>query len=116
MTACEAGDLVIVPFPFTDLRTAKQRPALVLASLAATPLPDLALVAMVTGQLTPEPLVGDLLIKDWKEAGLLHPTKVRLAKLVSIESRLLVKKLGSLSAADRDGVRREPRRVLAAWG
>jgi len=32
MTACDSGDVVLVPFPFTDQRTTKRRPAVVVSS------------------------------------------------------------------------------------
>ena len=48
MTGCKAGDLALVPFPFTDLKTTKKRPALVLAVIPSKILPTLYIVAMVT--------------------------------------------------------------------
>jgi mRNA interferase MazF len=34
MTACEFGDVVLVPFPFTDQTATKKRPAVVVSSIA----------------------------------------------------------------------------------
>ena len=115
MTGYEPGDVAIVPFPFTDLGTTKRRPAVVLARAAATALSPLVIVSMITSQLQTGRLVGDCRLSAWKQAGLLHPSKVRLAKLVSLEEKMLIKKLGSLNDADRSGVRRELRRVFSTW-
>jgi mRNA interferase MazF len=104
-----------VPFPFTDLETTKRRPALVLARIPATALPPLVIVSMITSQVESTRLVGDCTLSRWDEAGLLHPSKARLAKVVSLEQRMVVKKLGVLAQVDRKGVRRELRKVLAAW-
>jgi mRNA interferase MazF len=44
MTAYEFGDVVLVPFPFTDQSTTKRRPAVVVScafSLSDRPLPPL---------------------------------------------------------------------------
>ena len=115
MTDCSSGDVVIVPFPFTDLRTTKRRPALVLARVQSPALPALVVLAMITSQIEAEVLVGDYLLKAWKDAGLLHPSRVRLAKMVSLEARMILQKLGSLGQADRRGARRELRKVFADW-
>jgi mRNA interferase MazF len=115
MTAYRAGDIVIVPFPFTDLRTTKRRPALVLAAVEAEPLPSLLVLAMVTSQVETTAIPGDVRIVRWKEARLLHPSKARLAKLVSIEARMSRKRLGALHPADAARVRAELRRLFSAW-
>ena len=101
MTSYSFGDLVLVPFPFLDLKTAKRRPALVLASFQPKTLPDFSIIAMVTSQLEGESLPGDYLLQKWESAGMLHPSKIRLAKLVSIENQLFLKKLGHLQSEDR---------------
>ena len=44
----------------------------------------------------------DIPVRDWQQAGLLKPSTVRLARLVTIERSLLLKQLGILTAFDRD--------------
>jgi len=49
MTGFEFGDLVLVPFPFTDQRTTKRRPAVVVSSKRYhTERPDLIILAVTS--------------------------------------------------------------------
>jgi len=49
MTGYEFGDIVLVPFPFTDQSTTKRRPAVVISSLAYhRDRPDLIIMAVTT--------------------------------------------------------------------
>ncbi|MCZ7619074.1 MAG: type II toxin-antitoxin system PemK/MazF family toxin [Myxococcota bacterium] len=53
MTGYEFGDVLLVPFPFTDQSTTKRRPAVVVSSEAYhRERPDLVIVA-VTSQVRP---------------------------------------------------------------
>ncbi len=98
-------DLVLLPFPFTDLSAAKQRPALVLAAFRPRRLPEHLVVAMVTSNLDGIAFPFDLLLKDWRPAGLPKPSLVRLSKLVTLERQLVRRKLGTLTTADQSAVR-----------
>lgn len=73
-------DVVLLPFPFTDSTTTKQRPCLVLASFRRSGTAELCVVAMVTSQMNGYSLPGDTQLKEWQEAGLLKPSLVRLAR------------------------------------
>lgn len=115
MIDSKAGDVVVVPFPFADLQTVKRRPALVLATVSSRSFSDLVIVAMITSQLEGETITGDYKIAKWKEAGLLHPSKIRLAKVVSLETAVLQNKLGCLQKEDRAGVKKELKKVFADW-
>ena len=46
----------------------------------------------------------DFQIRDWKNAGLLVPSFVRLHKIATLEIKLIDKKLGSLSALEAQKV------------
>ncbi len=115
MTGYREGDLCLVPFPFTDLTTSKKRPALILACVRPKKLPPLYIVAMVTSQVESETIDGDCLLLSSKQSGLLHPSKVRLAKLVTLEEKMILGKLGSLVKKDRQGVAKEFHRVFKEW-
>jgi mRNA interferase MazF len=106
-------DLVLLPFPFTDLSATKQRPCLILAAFQPRGLPEHYVVAMVTGHLDGVAFSGDTRFTKWREAGLAKPSIARLAKIVTVERGLIRKKLGTVQASDRQAIRREFRKVLS---
>ena len=103
-TGCEFGDVVLVPFPFTDQTSTKKRPAVVVSSDAYhRDRPDLILMA-VTSQVRPAAGVGELAVQHWKEAGLLKPSVLK-PLLATVEKGLVIRKLGKLDELDRDALR-----------
>ncbi len=64
----EFGDIVLVPFPFTDQTTTKKRPAVVVSSSEYQhQRPDVVVMA-VTSQMQPSPSYGELVITEWEKA------------------------------------------------
>lgn len=64
------GDVVLVPFPYADLTTTKQRPAVVVSgSTYHQTEPDIILVA-ITGQIPQHLAPTDYRLQDWQQAGL----------------------------------------------
>src|SRR4051794_265388 len=61
-----SGDVVVVPFPFTDLNSSKIRPALVLASLTRGDL----ILCQITSQSAGHPDAMALLLTDFDIGGL----------------------------------------------
>ena len=101
------GEIALVCSPFTDLAAAKKRPALVLARTMRSPRNRLAVVAMITSQVEALKLDGDVLLADWKSAGLLHPSLLRLAKIATIDEQLIDKTMAAFRrATSRPHVRR----------
>ena len=107
-------DVVLVPFPFTDLSAVKRRPCLVLASYRPKPLGEHVVLAMMTSQVSGHGFPWDVNLQHASSAGLPKPTLVRLGKMVTLESKLVVKSLGSLHAQDRAAVRAEFVRLFRA--
>jgi mRNA interferase MazF len=111
MTGFEFGDVVLVPFPFTDQSAAKRRPAVIVSSAAYhRDRPDLVILA-VTSQVRPVSGVGEALITKWRETGLLRPSVLKPV-LATIERGLVLRTLGSLAEEDRDALRRVLTEIL----
>lgn len=99
MTDFRFGDVLLVPFPFTDQSDAKRRPAVVVSSNAyQRQRPDLILMA-ITSQIRTPLGFGESLVTHWPEAGLLKPSILKPV-LFTLEKALVVRRLGSLSDHD----------------
>ena len=46
------------------------------------------------------PGLGDVILQNWRQAGLLRPSVVRTGRLLVLETRLLAAQLGTLGPAD----------------
>jgi mRNA interferase MazF len=95
---CEAWDVVVVPFPFSERPGTKKRPALVLSRQAFNKAGHTVLAMITTRAHRAWP--GDVEVADLDVAGLPLPCIVRL-KLFTLDNRLLIRKLGSLAPGDR---------------
>lgn len=104
MTSFECGDIVLVPFPFTDQSAAKKRPAVVISSHAYnSERPDLIIMA-VTSQIKPTSSIGEVIVQDWQGAGLLKPSAIKPV-ITTIENNLVIKTMGRLKEGDLKAVR-----------
>jgi mRNA interferase MazF len=102
-TIFEFGDIVLVPFPFTNQTASKKRPAVVVSDAAFhNRRPDLILMA-VTSQVRTPLLPGEALLADWATAGLLKPSVLKPV-VMTVEKSLIVRRLGRLNAHDRRAV------------
>ena len=91
------GDIVLIPFPFTDLTTIKTRPAVVVSvERFQKEIGDFT-VAMITS--VPHSTSYDCEIRDWRAANLVSPSWIR-AKLVTLDPKLVRYKPGKLTNGD----------------
>jgi mRNA interferase MazF len=103
-TGYSFGDVVLVPFPFTDQAGTKKRPAVVVSGAAYnTAQRDLVIMA-VTSQLRPSGALGEALVTDWKTAGLIKPSAIKPI-VTTIEQALVIRRLGQLSPEDQRALR-----------
>jgi mRNA interferase MazF len=105
------GDVVLVPFPFTDQSGAKKRPAVIVSSKNYnTDRCDLIIMA-ITSQMRPKLGFGEALIIDWQAAGLIKPSVFKPV-LTTIEQGLVARTMGALSADDLATLRKNIAQVI----
>ncbi len=100
------GDIVLVPFPFTDLSVTARRPAVV---LWADPDQRDFTLAFISSQQVRQTAVGEVALlpthPEFPMTGLSVASTIRAVKLVTLSRSLLrrwVGRLGPLLAADLD--------------
>lgn len=101
-TTYSRGDVVVVNVPFSDASGTKRRPALVVSADAFhRTLPDLILCPISSQpRYYRKPTPGDYPLRDWRAAGLRHPSTARVSRLLSVDKRIIHRVLGNASARD----------------
>jgi len=93
MTSFNTGDIILVPFPFTNQKTNKKRPTVVISSQGYNiKRPDLIIMA-VTSQIKPTPIIGEFMIQSWQDAGLLKPSVIKPV-ITTVEKKLVIQLMG----------------------
>lgn len=96
-------DILLVPFPFTNLRQTKKRPALIVSPEDYNSGSDIAIL-FITSNLESQGRPGDYLIKNWQESGLPKPSMSGM-KFATIEKSIIFKKLGEITYSDRKALK-----------
>ena len=110
MTHYEPGDVVLVRFPFTDLSSTKNRPALVLS----TPKFTMQQGDVVVLALTSRPQRhSSFRLARWRAAGLPKPTWLKPV-IGTLAQSLVLRRLGKLDAADQKQVVVVLRQLIAS--
>jgi len=86
------GDVVVVPFPFSDLTNAKRRPALVLAKLDG----DDVILAQVTSQTVRDGYAVELKDGDFADGSLNLTSNVRPNRVFTADTQIVLYRVGSL--------------------
>lgn len=87
------GDVVVIPFPFSDPTSSKRRPALVMASLPGDDLILCQITSRAVGDAYAVP-IGDT---DFTSGGLRQESNVRPARLFTADSAIVLYRAGILS-------------------
>ena len=104
MTTCSRWDIVLVPFPFTDLTALKRRPAMVVSPDTSDRAGHDLVIAFLTSQVHAAPRPGDCRLQAWQEAGLPKPTMLRM-KFATVARSVVLRTLGRVAETDRPAIR-----------
>ncbi|MBI4322504.1 MAG: type II toxin-antitoxin system PemK/MazF family toxin, partial [Chloroflexi bacterium] len=94
MTGYSRGEVVLVSFVFPDETGVKRRPAVIVSSNAYQLGRQGVIIAAITSR-TDRVLVGDHLITQWRQAGLLFPS-VATGIIRTIKQGMIAGKLGAM--------------------
>ncbi|HRQ48773.1 MAG TPA: type II toxin-antitoxin system PemK/MazF family toxin, partial [Rhodocyclaceae bacterium] len=98
------GEVVLVPFPFTDQSGAKKRPAVIVSSSGYhAGRRDLVIMA-ITGQVRQPLGFAEALVADWQAAGLIKQSVLKPV-FTTIEQGLVLRSMGRLSDTDLRSLR-----------
>ncbi len=105
-TPFERGDVVLVPFPFTDLTATKQRPGLVISSNTHNTAREDVVLLAITSQIPSQLGADEMLIPaaELRACGLPKPSVVRATKVVTLHQRLIIKRIGAMPGPTLDQV------------
>ena len=98
------GDVIRVPFPYTDRNTRQHRPALVVSAGSADENHDLLWFVMITSAEN-RAWANDVAVPNHKDAGLPAPSIIRPVKIATIEARH-AEYIGKVTVPTRQAVMR----------
>ncbi len=94
------GDVVIVPFPFSDLTEAKRRPALVLAELGG----DDRILCQITSQQFWDRYAIPMNESDFEEGSLRKISNIRPNRIFTADCKIILYKAGHINPGKIDEV------------
>lgn len=94
------GDIVVVPFPFSDISQSKKRPALVVATLQG----DDVILVQITSQKIKDRYAIPIENDDFEEGSLHLASNIRPNRLFTADSNIILYKVGHLKKGKVDAV------------
>lgn len=86
------GDVVVIPFPFSDLSRNKRRPALVIKELPDNDI----LLCQITSKPNKDSFSVPLVKSDFKNGELPVDSNIRVNKLFTADKKIILRKAGAV--------------------
>ena len=94
------GDIVVVPFPFSDLSQAKKRPALVLSA----PFGNDLILCQITSRSIADQYAVPLDESDYESGSLRHKSNIRPSRIFTADTSIILYKAAHLKKSKIDQV------------
>jgi len=105
-------DIILMPYPFTDLKERKVRPALIISNDKFNNSQDDVIAVPLTTIIKDVPyslLIGQ---KDLISGDLIKPSRIRADKIFSVEKKLIITKVGTIDNKTFEKVKSELLKLL----
>jgi mRNA interferase MazF len=102
------GDVIVVPFPFSDLSQSKRRPALVIRNFGE----DL-LLAQITSKTIKNNFAIEITEADFNKGSLKVTSNIRPEKLFTCSKNLILYKVGSLKKEKTELIIKRIKEILS---
>jgi mRNA interferase MazF len=87
------GEVVVIPFPFSDLSATKHRPALVVADLPG----DDVIRCQITSQRAGNSFAVSLANQDFVAGSLNRPSMIRPERIFTADTHIILRNVGKVS-------------------
>ena len=111
MAAFIKGDIVVLPFPFSDLSEAKRRPALVVATLTRNDL----MLCMITSQSADDRYTTAITDDDFIAGGLSRDSFIKANRVFIANEKIIAYKAGTLTKTTVEKVISKLIAILRTW-
>lgn len=93
----EQGEIVIVPFPFTNLSGIKQRPVLILSKKEYNTAAEDVITCGITSNLKNDAHSIRIDNTNLLEGKVLAPSRIKVDKLFTLHQSIIIKRMGRLN-------------------
>jgi len=100
-------EIVLLPYPFSDLEGTKVRPALIVSNNFFNKKSDDCIMIPLTTLIKDEPYSIIITQKDLSSGKLLKPSRIRADKIFTVEKNLIIMKIGIINNKILDKIKLE---------
>ncbi len=112
-TQYKQGDVVLVPVPFTSLKEAKQRPALIISNDAHNIKVEDVVICGITSNIKDEPYSIILEQKDMVEGKIYFLSRIKADKIFTIHKTIIKRRLGKVNAKVLERTKEEVKKLVS---